>query len=100
MDAGGDWTHNGGVASTRHLHSLNLSMVILYRSLWIPTTETNYVGGCRVGGGVCGVDGDESDQSDVGQRVSLNLADRENWSSREWPERSSVPVPSGTGESW
>ncbi len=78
-DAGEDGAHNDGVASTRH-HSLNLSMVTLYRSHRIPTIGTNYVGGCR-DGGVCG-DGDvESDESDVGLRVPLNLADREQWCS-------------------
>lgn len=80
VDAGGDCAHNDGVARTRQNHSLNLSMVTPNRSHWIPTIGTNYVGDCR-DGGVCS-DGDVgSDESDVGLREPLNLADRENWSS-------------------
>jgi hypothetical protein len=97
VDAGGDCAHNDGVASTQENHSLNLSMVTLYRSHRIPTIGTNYVGGCR-DGGVFG-DGDVgSDESDVGLRVPLNLADREKWNSQDWPERSSAP--SGMGNPW
>jgi hypothetical protein len=76
VDVGGDCAHDG-VVSTRH-HSLNLSMVTLYRSYRIPTIGTNYVGGCP-DGGVCGDVG--SDGSDVGLRVAFDLVDRENWSS-------------------
>jgi len=95
VDAGGDCDHNDGVASTlQNHHSPSLSMVTPNRSHWIRTIGTNYVGGSR-DGGVC-VDGDVgSDESDVGLRVPLNLADREKWCSRNWLEKSSAP--SGMG---
>ena len=86
VDAGGDCAHDDGVASNRQNHSLNLSVVTLYHSYRIPTIGTNYVGGCP-DGGVCGDGVVGSDESDV---VSLNLADREKRSSREWPESSSA----------
>jgi hypothetical protein len=94
VDVEGDCARNDDVASSRqNHHSLNLSMVTLYRSHRIPTIGMNYVGGFRDGhGGVCG-DGDvgNGDESDVGLRVPLDLANREKCCSRNWPERSSAP---------